>query len=58
MTNEEFNEVIEEIDNDIPFYDDYDAHCCSAEADENGVCQFCGAVVYGSWAYIELYGGE
>ena len=38
--------------------DCYDAHSCSAHADWQGVCQFCGAVVYGSYAYRELYGGE
>ena len=57
MTNEEFNEFKENLDDYIPFYD-YDAHSCSAEADENGVCQYCGAVIYGSWAYREIYGGE
>lgn len=40
------------------FYDDYDAHSCSANADADGYCQVCGAIVPGSYAYYETYGGE
>lgn len=39
-------------------YEDLDAHCCSMNADLYGYCQICGAVIYGSYAYSELYGGE
>lgn len=39
-------------------FDDHDSHCCSQYADEFGYCQYCGDVVFGSWAYEDLYGGE
>ena len=39
-------------------YDDIDAHNCKDHVDVLGYCQFCGAVVYGTMAYEELYGGE
>lgn len=39
-------------------YFDPDAHSCRDNMDENGFCTICGAVVPGTWAYYELYGGE
>lgn len=36
----------------------YDEHCCSAHDDGQGYCEICGAVVPGSYAYYETYGGE
>ena len=33
-----------------------DAHSCSAHADADGVCQWCGAVIHGSNADHELHG--
>lgn len=36
----------------------WDAHSCSRFADENGFCQYCGDIIYGSYAYRELCGGE
>ena len=51
------NIVKKNLDDDIPFYD-YDAHSCSAEADDYGVCQYCGRVVHGTMAYLDIYGGE
>lgn len=41
-----------------PDGDFWDAHSCSMFADAYGYCQFCGAAVYGSAAYRDLYGGE
>ena len=38
--------------------EDADAHSCNMNADWYGYCQICGAVIYGSPAYSELYGGE
>lgn len=35
-----------------------DAHCCSKYDDGNGYCTFCGAIITGSWAEYETYGGE
>jgi len=35
-----------------------DAHSCKACADAYGFCQVCGAAVYGTMAYRDLYGGE
>ena len=35
-----------------------DEHCCSAHNDGNGYCEICGAVIPGSWAYYDTYGGE
>jgi len=47
---------------DCPGYDDEaaqaDAHSCQACADIYGICQHCGAAVYGTSAYYDLYGGE
>lgn len=51
-------------DNDFEKCEDYpkgcgfcfDAHSCRAEADAYGVCQWCGALVYGSPAYCEAHG--
>ena len=40
-------------------YGEYaDSHSCSAHASSYGYCEQCGAAVYGTSAYIELYGGE
>ncbi len=36
----------------------YDEHCCSAHDDGQGYCEICGAVIPGSYAYYETYGGE
>lgn len=44
-----------ELESDGEFWD---AHSCSRFANDDGYCQFCGAVVYGSYAYLDLYGGE
>ena len=45
------------IGNDIPLGDeDLDAHSCSAEANEYGICSVCGAIVHGSLADYELHG--
>ena len=33
-----------------------DAHSCRAHADADGVCQWCGAVIHGSYADHELHG--
>lgn len=53
----EYQEKIwQEENQDI--YDEPDAHSCRANADLYGYCQICGAVIYGSSAYSELYGGE
>lgn len=38
--------------------DFWDAHCCSMFADEYGYCQYCGAIIPGSYAYSKIYGGE
>ena len=56
MENKEFNEVIEELD-DCPFFAYADVHSCR-EYEVNGVCQFCGRVIPGSMAYLDVYGGE
>lgn len=37
-------------------HEEYDAHSCSAEADEFGFCTVCGAIVHGSQADYELHG--
>ena len=37
-------------------HEEYDAHSCSAEADEYGFCSVCGAIVHGSQADYELHG--
>ena len=42
----------------VPDGDFWDAHSCSMFADAYGECQFCGALVYGSSAYRDTYGGE
>lgn len=44
----------------ISIFDDVerDEHCCSAHDDGNGYCEVCGAVIPGTWAYFETYGGE
>ena len=39
-------------------YDDIDAHSCSMCADSYGYCEVCGAVVPGTLAYSDLYGGD
>lgn len=36
--------------------EEVDAHSCSAHADADGVCQWCGAVIHGSIADHELHG--
>jgi len=42
-----------------PCYDDDpDAHSCSAHLGEDGCCEICGDVVYGTVAYRDIYGGE
>lgn len=69
MTDEEFLKLSKQLDEEkkaflkanpysIPDADFYDAHSCSMFADEFGFCQWCGAVVEGSYAYKELYGDE
>ena len=35
--------------------DDPDAHSCSANADADGYCKICGAVVHGSLADYDLH---
>lgn len=35
---------------------DPDAHSCRAEANEYGICQWCGAIVSGTMADYELHG--
>jgi len=35
-----------------------DSHSCYANADAYGCCQVCGAVIYGSYGYRQLYGWE
>ena len=57
ITKKTNNNANEELDDYIPFYD-YDEHCCSVEADAYGVCQYCGAVLPGSMAYLDIFGGE
>ena len=37
-------------------HEEYDAHSCSAEADEFGFCTVCGAIVHGSQADYDLHG--
>lgn len=69
MTDEEFAKLSKQLDEEkkaylvanpdfVPDGDFWDEHSCSMFADEFGYCQWCGAVVYGSYAYKELYGGE
>lgn len=36
--------------------EEYDAHSCRAEANEYGICQWCGAIVSGTTADYELHG--
>lgn len=36
--------------------EDPDAHSCRAEANDYGVCQWCGAIVSGTLADYELHG--
>ena len=35
---------------------DPDAHSCRAEANDYGICQWCGAIVSGTLADYELHG--
>ena len=68
MTEEEFAERLDALNKEKkeflknnpdvePDGDFCDAHSCSMFANESGVCEYCGAVIYGSNAYNELYGG-
>lgn len=69
MTDEEFAKLSKQLDEEkkaylaanpdfVPDGDFWDAHSCSMFADEFGYCQWCGAVIYGSYAYRKLYGWE
>ena len=42
----------------VPDGDFWDSHSCSAFADAFGVCQWCGNLIYGSYAYRDAYGWE
>lgn len=42
----------------VPIEEDMDAHSCSANADAYGICEICGAVIPGTPAYRDIYGGE
>jgi len=42
----------------IPDADFRDSHSCKMFANEIGECQWCGDIIYGSYLYQELYGGE
>ena len=44
------------IGNEGTAHEEYEAHSCSAEADEYGFCSVCGAIVHGSQADYELSG--
>ena len=48
LTAEDLKRIEEEMAND--------AHNCRAEANEYGICQWCGAIVSGTMAACELYG--
>ena len=58
LTKRKLNKKNTEIEDSIPFYDDYDSHSCYAEADGYGICTYCGKVIPGSMAYLSIYGGE
>lgn len=60
VNNERANDVNVTSDDSREVFepDDYDAHCCSACDDGNGYCSFCGAVIPGTFAYLEVYGGD
>ena len=59
VNNERANDVnVIDDSREVFTPDDYDAHCCSAYDDGNGYCTFCGAVIPGTFAYAEVYGGE
>ena len=53
-----FDELELHTDLDEEEFYDPDAHSCSAEADEAGICTVCGAVIYGSVEYHELTGSD
>jgi predicted amino acid dehydrogenase len=56
ILNKEKEEYLKANPDFEPDGDFWDSHSCSMFADEYGYCQFCGAVVYGSFAYCELHG--
>ena len=62
LDTKEKRELLKEIQKTDPNFiadgEFWDAHSCSRFADSSGVCQYCGDVIYGSYAYRELYGGE
>ena len=69
MTEEEFAERSDALNKEKkkflknnpdcePDGDFWDAHSCRMFANESGVCEYCGAVIPGSYAYNELYGGD
>ena len=69
MNDEEFKQCLDELYKEKeeflkanpdfePDADFWDSHNCRMFADEFGYCQYCGDVIYGSYAYQELYGGE
>ena len=47
----EFIDMSEEDSYDYP-----DAHSCSANADADGYCTVCGAIIPGSWADLDSTG--
>lgn len=49
---------LKENPNFIPDGDFWDSHSCTAYADDEGYCMICGAAVYGTQAYRELYDYE
>ena len=56
-----FDELEVNTDLDAVVDDAYfepDAHSCRAEADMYGYCTVCGAVIYGSSAYLEMTGSD
>ena len=50
--------VIEDDSREVFEPEDYDAHCCSEHDNGNGYCTFCGAVIPGTFAYADVYGGD
>ena len=56
---QEDEDLLNQINQDEYFdLEEPDAHCCSMNSDAYGFCEICGAAVFGSQAYRNLYGGE
>ena len=69
MTEKEFMERLDALTKEKEEYlknnpdfepnaDFWEKHNCRMFANENGVCEYCGAVIHGSKTYKDLYGGE